>query len=154
MRIISTYVENTFSNNTKVSVNKDHLHLRGEYYFDVFYKVKDLGSSPLTWRIRFTVRTFSKYNRIISTYVENTRSTLWNWRETGDHLHLRGEYSEKVMGRINKRGSSPLTWRILFGDSSSSSTTEDHLHLRGEYKTYLPCYLTYIGSSPLTWRIH
>ena len=51
-RIISTYVENTEHLEFDKSMQKDHLHLRGEYFVELVV-------------LRFVFR-------IISTYVENT----------------------------------------------------------------------------------
>ena len=51
VRIISTYVENTFFFSVMAITSWDHLHIRGEYTikFQVFRL--QIGSSPHTWRI-------------------------------------------------------------------------------------------------------
>ena len=52
-RIISTYVENTQIYMLMNPINKDHLHIRGEYpNIKLVLKIVK-GSSPHTWRILF-----------------------------------------------------------------------------------------------------
>ena len=51
VRIISTYVENTFLIIFVYPLTQDHLHIRGEYNNNLFVKFSRLGSSPHTWRI-------------------------------------------------------------------------------------------------------
>ena len=50
-----------------------------------------------------------------------------------DHLHLRGEYNMLSVLAPQRKGSSPLTWRILQLMDIVSGKGWDHLHLRGEY---------------------
>ena len=50
-RIISTYVENTLLFSMFSPLNKDHLHIRGEYLQEENEKLREEGSSPHTWRI-------------------------------------------------------------------------------------------------------
>ena len=72
VRIISTYVENTTEIFDNDNVDKDHLHIRGEYLIATALIDGKSGSSPHTWRI--LAKYYSKWVnlRIISTYVENT----------------------------------------------------------------------------------
>ena len=49
---------------------------------------------------------------ITSTYVENTKSFNVLKFELQDHLHIRGEYSEKDRKDFIESGSPPHTWRI------------------------------------------
>ena len=51
VRIISTYVENTLLFSMFSPLNKDHLHIRGEYLQEENEKLREEGSSPHTWRI-------------------------------------------------------------------------------------------------------
>ena len=71
--IISTYVENTFFKDIGFSRWRDHLHLRGEYLLKIIGLTRDIGSSPLTWRIPLKSWILTSAIRIISTYVENTK---------------------------------------------------------------------------------
>ena len=52
VRIISTYVENTFFFSVMAITSWDHLHIRGEYQILITVKFNPLGSSPHTWRIQ------------------------------------------------------------------------------------------------------
>ena len=76
--------------------NKDHLHLRGEYADTPISVGKNMGSSPLTWRILGFPIVVCLLMRIISTYVENTTSITDTNHISRDHLHLRGEYLSRV----------------------------------------------------------
>ena len=98
-RIISTYVENTFTNSRSNLWSKDHLHIRGEYNLLPKIQIIQLGSSPHTWRILRTNLSKPQKSRIISTYVENTVLTLRKW--------------------VWQIGSSPHTWRIHYFDNGS-----------------------------------
>ena len=49
--IISTYVENTYQIYHLALLDRDHLHLRGEYPVFADNRIVGTGSSPLTWRI-------------------------------------------------------------------------------------------------------
>ena len=91
-RITSTYVENTPSTGHGKNVDKDHLHIRGEYYFLHAYHNHPLGSPPHTWRIHFKLTSGDITVRITSTYVENTSSGFSTILIMWDHLHIRGEY--------------------------------------------------------------
>ena len=70
-----------------------------------------------------------------------------------DHLHLRGEYNMLSVLAPQRKGSSPLTWRILQLMDIVSGKGWDHLHLRGEYLFVIKKLWIRVGSSPLTWRI-
>ena len=111
-RIISTYVENTYMEMLYKVTVRDHLHLRGEYYSASPCLVSVVGSSPLTWRILFSISLLSFSSRIISTYVENTIPIPEMKLKVKDHLHLRGEYLDSSTTWWQNSGSSPLTWRI------------------------------------------
>ena len=50
------------------------------------------GSSPHTWRTLHSFLISSLPCRIISTYVENTVSSLNQKQKKEDHLHIRGEH--------------------------------------------------------------
>ncbi len=49
-RIISTYVENTHTEDDVTAGIKDHLHIRGEHDSVLIGNSQDGGSSPHTWR--------------------------------------------------------------------------------------------------------
>ena len=106
-------MENTYGEKKDICDEEDHLHLRGEYvYGDVIQSYRK-GSSPLTWRILFSISLLSFSSRIISTYVENTIPIPEMKLKVKDHLHLRGEYGYEESTHRPTLGSSPLTWRIL-----------------------------------------
>ena len=111
-RIISTYVENTGSQNIHDKCMQDHLHIRGEYNHMVLHSRSCLGSSPHTWRIQEITSDQCQKLRIISTYVENTSVIVIYKRKLQDHLHIRGEYGQLEYTRQMYVGSSPHTWRI------------------------------------------
>ena len=114
------------------------------------------------------------YPRIISTYVENTKSKSLKFCSTQDHLHIRGEYSISTCGKVSGKGSSPHTWRIPMRKANTrlrkriistyventtdgthpDATGRDHLHIRGEYLWRCFSGVAFLGSSPHTWRIH
>ena len=71
-RITSTYVENTETKKKVKDVNKDHLHIRGEYHRVLARLLVPSGSPPHTWRIPFGFVLGSFGFGITSTYVENT----------------------------------------------------------------------------------
>ena len=112
-RIISTYVENTFNKMSQIKPDRDHLHIRGEYYSSAIAYTSWSISSPHTWRILSTRLLKLQKLRIISTYVENTKSFVIFLLHIWDHLHIRGEYSDGFTGNSTVLGSSPHTWRIL-----------------------------------------
>ena len=72
LRIISTYVENTWFKWRNNNRKRDHLHIRGEYSKIKYTERSGLGSSPHTWRILYCYSHQERKYRIISTYVENT----------------------------------------------------------------------------------
>ena len=76
LRIISTYVENTFKQDGAQQGEVYHLHIRGEYIDLVDTRQMYVGSSPHTWRIPEQKTAARNQVRIISTYVENTSSSL------------------------------------------------------------------------------
>ena len=111
--ITSTYVENTKNHYTKTEVDKDHLHIRGEYGFPRRLTIRQQGSPPHTWRIlTWSSSTFSLV-RITSTYVENTITDMSVSESMWDHLHIRGEYQIILKNDNGDLGSPPHTWRIL-----------------------------------------
>ncbi len=96
MRITSTCVENTLLLKRKKETNKDHLHMRGEYYKQ---KVKQgflTGSPPHAWRILLMRQLVNHLSRITSTCVENTLSGSVSSSTVWDHLHMRGEYTKET----------------------------------------------------------
>ena len=132
------------------------------------------GSPPHTWRIQLCKMLRIGCLGITSTYVENTKSSVeycwWN----KDHLHIRGEYSERTLTSYGILGSPPHTWRIpkiIFNGREYTRITstyventrtnsvqvirkEDHLHIRGEYMLQAQTTAAGWGSPPHTWRIH
>ncbi len=50
-----------------------------------------------------------------------------------DHLHIRGEYTMKIISIDMALGSPPHTWRIQFDGKPIILSARDHLHIRGEY---------------------
>ena len=171
--IISTYVENTRCSNTIRWRGRDHLHIRGEYVNKITLLLINQGSSPHTWRILASVLALLMLDRIISTYVENTKLSLLKYQMEQDHLHIRGEYSLMLIQHKRIWGSSPHTWRILklpsvnfiifriistYVENTSwvkirCQWKRDHLHIRGEYREVFIGFDYSMGSSPHTWRI-
>ena len=167
-------MENTFSILRHNGLDKDHLHLRGEYCARPVLRIWERGSPPLTWRIRKKDAEQQADFRITSTYVENTVFTLIFYFCAWDHLHIRGEYLLVAVIRFTSTGSSPHTWRILsygltiFNAIRITSTyventlgcfnfhrfDKDHLHIRGEYFKSIATPSIVLGSPPHTWRIH
>ena len=96
IRITSTYVENTVITIDSQAEDEDHLHIRGEYFIMLEKAPALLGSPPHTWRIRAAVLLNFGYFGITSTYVENTVSGSIGCGLSGDHLHIRGEYSKQI----------------------------------------------------------
>ena len=92
MRITSTCVENTHLHDYCNVLNRDHLHMRGEYYNKSISDVLKKGSPPHAWRIHHVKRIFSFLSRITSTCVENTMLKSGLITKSKDHLHMRGEY--------------------------------------------------------------
>ena len=133
VRIISTYVENTLLFSMFSPLNKDHLHIRGEYLQEENEKLREEGSSPHTWRIHKEAIQLISIARIISTYVENTFTLGDKNEKCRDHLHIRGEYLFSVSSNFTRLGSSPHTWRILLNNDLMPASARDHLHIRGEY---------------------
>ena len=135
--------------------------------------LRDLGSSPHTWRIQHAVNGDWGPARIISTYVENTYRVPPKLASRQDHLHIRGEYQCKSHYFHCLQGSSPHTWRILAQKQNKTQSERiistyventskhpllesrnwDHLHIRGEYYQQNITFISTIGSSPHTWRI-
>ena len=71
-RIISTYVEITYFLWKLCKRCWDHLHIRGDHWFNWSTMLTELGSSPHTWRSPTAESEVGVENRIISTYVEIT----------------------------------------------------------------------------------
>src|SRR5699024_6939365 len=112
IRITSTYVENTFLFCLFVNVNKDHLHIRGEYSSKPQYSFFKSGSPPHTWRIRLARLNCLCFLVITSKYVENTMSFAIYSFSLKYHLHIRGEYLILASAIAFLAGSPPHTWRI------------------------------------------
>ena len=91
--IISTYVEITTGVHTVISINRDHLHIRGDHLNNHLSDLNKWGSSPHTWRSPLSEQDIKSAIGIISTYVEITTSI------DDDSALL--------------TGSSPHTWRSL-----------------------------------------
>ena len=72
-RITSTCVENTHRLPYSHVLQRDHLHMRGEYVHIPYDKNQYLGSPPHAWRIRYYLANLCTGLRITSTCVENTR---------------------------------------------------------------------------------
>ena len=108
-----TYVENTQSKWLRYLVFQDHLHIRGEYMTVQVIKTHNWGSPPHTWRILSFWLQERRALRITSTYVENTMYAADATGTSGDHLHIRGEYSVGDFAIYHYVGSPPHTWRIL-----------------------------------------
>ena len=157
-RITSTYVENTNIDCIKNIINRDHLHIRGEYPSRRRFQRSKRGSPPHTWRIHNHNFSSWIFNRITSTYVENTDIIVMVERGKRDHLHIRGEYIAASFLVTIIKGSPPHTWRILnprpgktaiiritstyventVNTASIKQGTQDHLHIRGEYSKQIP----------------
>ena len=146
-------MENTIGYVTREELNRDHLHIRGEYWNDQVIATNDRGSPPHTWRIPLNSTECTCSGGITSTYVENTMPHSTAILIAEDHLHIRGEYSVSRKATDQDQGSPPHTWRILgvvvlgaglIGITSTYvENTQyqidhhylhwDHLHIRGEY---------------------
>ena len=133
-----------------------------------------LGSPPHTWRIPQFAWNGKIYDRITSTYVENTLPICRRVKALQDHLHIRGEYKDTEKKFLKVLGSPPHTWRILYQYAEglkhyriTSTYVEntktpkrnswrywDHLHIRGEYNILKMLHNQCRGSPPHTWRIH
>ena len=152
---------------------RDHLHIRGEYCYNMQNPIQELGSPPHTWRIHKRTLLFLATTRITSTYVENTYMQDTDTTAGGDHLHIRGEYAALHAMQKWVAGSPPHTWRIQYSacsllglmritstyvENTNKPTTvlrrdEDHLHIRGEYSLVIKRSFFMLGSPPHTWRI-
>ena len=172
-RITSTYVENTCLDRMTCRLVRDHLHIRGEYCYNMQNPIQELGSPPHTWRIHKRTLLFLATTRITSTYVENTYMQDTDTTAGGDHLHIRGEYAALHAMQKWVAGSPPHTWRIQYSacsllglmritstyvENTNKPTTvlrrdEDHLHIRGEYSLVIKRSFFMLGSPPHTWRI-
>ena len=113
VRITSTLVENTLNRSSRYYRQRDHLHIRGEYFTVVSKFWFSVGSPPHTWRILFSSCNWSTILRITSTYVENTYRIRSYIDQHWDHLHIRGEYTLHKSSDPTSIGSPPHTWRIL-----------------------------------------
>ena len=111
-RITPTYVGNTDRLTVETFKHKDHPHLRGEYFHDVFSLSSSLGSPPPTWGILTSFITVAHVTGITPTYVGNTRSAPRPWMGNRDHPHLRGEYYFCWCSIFRQTGSPPPTWGI------------------------------------------
>ena len=151
--ITSTCVENTVDTGYLSHSLQDHLHMCGEYIQTVSPPMHLIGSPPHTWRIRSRLFIGYSFNRITSTYVENTATLFFMEKYSEDHLHIRGEYRQSSAKSNYYLGSPPHTWRIPPGHvvmisefriTSTyventlfkiciSASKQDHLHIRGEY---------------------
>ena len=89
-------MENTCFCDGIVTDFEDHLHIRGEYQLKNLNFLIMKGSPPHTWRIHFKMIFEKKPIRITSTYVENTAGIRSLFKMTKDHLHIRGEYIQKL----------------------------------------------------------
>src|SRR5699024_10456204 len=149
-----TYVENTQLIANSKYQHQDHLHIRGEYDYEMLISIAKLGSPPHTWRIPNMLYNFSRHFRITSTDVENTQE-IWSIAiRFKDHLNIRGEYQIRFITFLSISGSPPHTWRILKRSGAlpldlriTSTYVEntyrcvldqpnqrDHLHIRGEFR--------------------
>ena len=68
------------------------------------------------FRIKFEIR-------ITSTYVENTYTTMIEFDDSKDHLHIRGEYRLEFHREAWLPGSPPHTWRIPSGSIAIALAT-------------------------------
>ena len=94
--ITPTYVGNTSNLPVCLYDQKDHPHLRGEYWFPAGSVIGLPGSPPPTWGILYVVSAKSMDEGITPTYVGNTTSALSESTSNWDHPHLRGEYSSTL----------------------------------------------------------
>ena len=95
LRIISTYVEITSHIIWRYYPLQDHLHIRGDHDFKPEVAELKAGSSPLTWRSLFCFGFSLFFLRIISTYVEITKTFVANPINCKDHLHIRGDHTKQ-----------------------------------------------------------
>ena len=166
-------MENTWFWQKEKASTKDHLHIRGEYFDNLFLFARVKGSPPHTWRIQASGTDLRQGSRITSTYVENTSLLLKRSASFKDHLHIRGEYLLPVSYWLKALGSPPHTWRIPYVAEAPApeiritstyventipanrrhACTKDHLHIRGEYGVTKTLSIKLLGSPPHTWRI-
>ena len=92
--ITPTCVGNTLIRLGQLTSVEDHPHLRGEYPMPRPLMLAQLGSPPLAWGIQKLKKWQIGMLRITPTCVGNTRERLANSFGTGDHPHLRGEYTD------------------------------------------------------------
>ena len=151
--ITSTYVENTDKFSQIIHFVQDHLHIRGEYWTDLWKNVTKTGSPPHTWRIPFSITDPRYLLRITSTYVENTLACFCIEVLDWDHLHIRGEYILHVRDTPKKYRITSTYVENTWLKSDRVSLDRDHLHIRGEYQYTINAKLHFPGSPPHTWRI-
>ena len=111
-RITSTCVENTSLSLCSSTRSEDHLHMRGEYPCLSINIFSWSGSPPHAWRILTLVIAEATQMRITSTCVENTHLHDYCNVLNRDHLHMRGEYYNKSISDVLKKGSPPHASRI------------------------------------------
>ena len=132
---------------------QDHLHIRGEHNSSSPLTTFLEGSPPHTWRTLKANFVSPCWNRITSTYVENTMQAVVYTYSIEDHLHIRGEHCHTTACNTSLVGSPPHTWRTLklanliksglgitstyventLGANMKKNYDQDHLHIRGEH---------------------
>ena len=156
-----------------LTAEKDHPHLRGEYYQGENLEKLLKGSPPLAWGIHSKHCRPCELPRITPTCVGNTPRSCRRCRSPKDHPHLRGEYCVSNSAICWVTGSPPLAWGILsikrskklldritptcvgntLWNTKHRSDREDHPHLRGEYVRDAIANSLIWGSPPLAWGI-
>ena len=152
-RIIPTYVGNTTRAPRHQRPARDHPYIRGEYKQIAISLKRTGGSSLHTWGIPQIMNQTTTIQRIIPTYVGNTRKGSVRTVKRQDHPYIRGEYSIFP-------GTGILNFRIIptyVGNTPEHSPTEhcpqDHPYIRGEYTYPHPQDSSTQGSSLHTWGI-
>src|SRR5688572_20128935 len=92
-RFIPTRVGNTHERKREGGELTVHPHSRGEHFGSLVFRAANIGSSPLAWGTRTSIRWVRMRSRFIPTRVGNTISTeLRSWAMSV-HPHSRGEHA-------------------------------------------------------------
>ena len=169
-RIIPALAGNTSRGPSSQSENRDHPRSRGEYSHRAPGTGAQVGSSPLSRGIRYTLKPGMRGGGIIPALAGNTRTCSPRSPERPDHPRSRGEYAPNHRQRGTATGSSPLSRGIpkSFGRGSTykriipalagntqgrnrrTNNSKDHPRSRGEYMFAIASAVFATGSSPLS----
>ena len=157
-RIIPALAGNTPAARPSPPPRQDHPRSRGEYSHRAPGTGAQVGSSPLSRGIRYTLKPGMRGGGIIPALAGNTRTCSPRSPERPDHPRSRGEYAPNHRQRGTATGSSPLSRGIpkSFGRGSTykriipalagntqgrnrrTNNSKDHPRSRGEYTRAQP----------------